>query len=394
MPKEYTYIPEKIIQARKNIVTAHSPASRQLTGAEAEQFIRRLNGYSDEMLKAVSLSLSEEEAVLLTGYLPYNDYQLSERKLFRIAGYRIDDRLAEILFRNWQEEFGNPECNAFLKTLARSNAPFQALLKKHHIDKTLFTEVLDSSNIPLAFDEKILGGQYGHGVDFDKKLRYYGVAEGSYLDVECKRALLTFCGKAEYFSCSENNLIDIIRTYDSFMMKKFLVNLLDKLRLGELQAYPGLAAYLRQVIGHRNSRTFQAFFQDLPEETRQKYIDWINIYKINTYFQEDTRSRFWKQFRFVNVIRYPISDVVILEFEAHVAVEFLGKKYGTIYLCEKKVFASVFYEKLDAMDNEDLRLYFKTNKEQCMEYRNHTGRWQSHMSSFIVKRGIAEKIRI
>lgn len=394
MPQEYIYIPEKTIESRKSIVTAHRPGYRQQTGPEAERFIRRLNGYSDEMLKAVSLSLTDEEAELLAGYLPYNDYQLPLRKLFTVTGYRMDDHLAEVLFRNWQEEFGNPECNAFLKNLTQSDPSFRALLAKNRIDGTLFAEVLDSSNIPLAFDEKILGGQYGHGLDFDKKLSFYGVAEGSYLSVECKRALLTFCGKAEYFSCSENNLIDIVRTYDSFMLKKFLVNFLERLRLGELQAYPGLAAYLRQAIGHRSSRTFKAFFAELPDGTRQRYIDWINLYKINKYFKEDVRSRFWKQFRFINVVRYPVSDVVILEFKSHCAVEFLGGSFGTIYLCEKSVFTDIFYEKLDAMDNEDLRAYFKDHRDQCMEYRNHTGRWQSHMSNYITKRGIAEKIRI
>ena len=392
MLQNYIYIPEKIIETRKRIVNNHRRLEQ--SDPELEQFIRRLNGYSDGMLKAAALSLTDKEVEILAAYLPYNYYQISEKKLFEILRYRLDERSMRILFLQWQEEFTNPECNLFLKSLASSNPVFQQLLKKYHISETTFIEILDSNNIPLAYDEKLIGGQYADGVDFEKKLRYYGVAEGSYLDIECKRALLIFCGKADYFSCSEENILDIVRTYDQLALKKFLVNFLNKLSLGELQAYPGLASYLRQVTGHRNSRTFKAFFEDLPEETKQKYIDWINIFKINNYFQEDIRSRFWKQFRYVNVVRYPLSNVVILEFEAHVAVEFLGEMSGTIYLCEKTVFTKNFYDKLDAMDNEDLRLYFKTHKDLCLEYRNHTGRWQSHLNNVLIRRGIAEKIKI
>ena len=396
MPQEYIYIPEKIIDARKKIVPVHRQKKQGGFAAseELEKFVGKLNGYSADMLKAAALSLSAEEVDTLAGYLPYNYYAVSQKKLFEILRHRLDDRSVRVLFRQWQEEFTTPECNAFLREMALSDGPLQRLLQICHIRGDVFAGILDSGQIPIGYDEQLIGGRYSNGEDFEKKLRYFGVAQGSYLDIECKRALLTFCGKTEYFSCSQDNLLDILRTYDRFMLRKFLLNFMDKLSLGELQAYPSLAAYLRQVIGHHNSRTFKAFFEGVSEKEVQKYIDWIHIYKINSYFREDVRSRFWKQFRYQNVLRYPLSNVVVLEFETCVAVEFLGEKPGTIYLCEKEKFAECFYEKLDAMDNEDLQDYFRLHKDQCIEYRNHTGRWQSHISGLLIRRRLAEKIKI
>ena len=395
MPQQYIYIPEKIIEARKSIVPAHrrNQAGGFAASEELEQFIGRLNGYSRDMLKAAALSLSAEEVDTLAGYLPYNYYAVSQKKLFEILRYRLDDRSVKVLFRQWQEEFNNPECNAFLKEMALTDGPFQRILKRCHIREDVFVGILDSGQIPIGYDEQLIGGKYSDGEDFEKKLRYFGVAQGSYLDIECKRALLTFCGKTEYFSCSQDNLLDILKTYDRFMLRRFVQNFMDKLSLGELQAYPSLSVYLRQVIGHRNSRTYKAFFEGIPEKTEQKYNDWTNICKINSYFREDIRSRFWKQFRYQNVVRYPLSEVVVMEFETCVAVEFLGEKPGTIYLCDKENYTTYFYEKLDAMDNEDLQEYFKLHKDQCIEYRNHTGRWQSHISSLLTRRRLAEKIR-
>ena len=268
------------------------------------------------------------------------------------------------------------------------------MLNRHQIDAAVFQKILESSHIPLSFDEELVGRHFADGTQFDERLKQYGVVEGSYLDIECKRALLTVCGRADYFNCSEENILDIIKSYDLFMLKKFLLNFLGKMSLGELQIYPELAAYLRNVIGHRKSDTFQAFFEDVNPDLAQQFIDWINIFKINLYFDNDERSRFWKQFRYLNVIRYPASNTVILEFEQYIAVEFLGEKPGTIYLCEKETFRDHFYSHLDSMDNETLRIYFKVHKDLCLEYRNHTGRWQSHVGNVIAKRGMSERVRI
>ena len=331
---------------------------------------------------------------MLAGYLPYNYYDVPEDKLFHMMKYRMDDESCEVLFREWQEEFGNYQCNHFLRELAEHNSSFQNLLAKKHIKPALFIQILISRNIPLAFDQLLIGAVFADGIEFERKLQYYGVVPQSFLDVECKRALLTFCEKEDYFSCSEENLLDIIKTYDGYMLKKFVFNFLDKLSLSDLEYYPALAAYMRKVTGHRNSRTFQQFFEGADEEQIQQFVDWINIFKINTYFEGDERSEFWKKFRYLNVVRYPVSNVVIMEFDEYAAVEFLGERKGTIYICDKDIFMQNFYHQLDRMDNEELRGYFKSRKDMCIESRSHVGRWQAHISNVLIKKEIAEKIRL
>lgn len=391
------YIPEKLIQANIEIQGIHH-TDKEFRAADyvedTEALIRRLAEEPEDMLRAAALALPERDIHKLAGYLPYNYFQIDESRLFEVVRHRLDERSAEILFAQWQEAFDNPVCNTYLKTLVQSDTAFRKLLERKHIKAEVFLKVLDSANIPLSFDEELIGHHFSDGAEFDEKLKYYGVTDQSFLDIECKRALLAFCGRTDYFSCSQENITEIVKSYDAFMLRRFLLNFMSKMTLSELQLYPELAHYLRSVIGHRRSDTFQEFFADVDPALIQKYVDWINIYKINSYFENDDRSRFWKQYRYLNIIRYPVSNTVILEFEAYVAVEFLGPEKGTIYICDKEVFRQEFYAQTESMDNDDIRIFFRIHKDKCIEYRNHTGRWQAHIGNVISKKGMAEKIRI
>jgi len=392
---EIRFTPEKLIEAGKKVEALHKrdvAYDFSRPDEEMEQLVRRLFQTPDDMLRAASMALSVRELHMLAGYLPYNYYDLPEQKLTEVLRYRMDENACRVLFREWQEEYTNQECNRFLRYLTDSNGFFRKLLAEHHISTEVYARILGSRNVPLAYDQLLIGGMFSDGSAFENKLRYYGVADGSFLDVECKRALLVFCDRSDYFSCSEENLLDIMKTYDAYMLRKFLLNFITRLSLEDLEMYPALASYMRQVTGPFNSRTFQLFFEGTPDDLVQRYIDWINIFKINMYFEEDERSSFWKQFRYLNVVRYPVSNVVILEFEEYAAVEFLVEKRGTVYICNKDVFMQQFYETLDRLDNEDLRAYFKEHRDQCEESRNHLGRWQSHLGNVLVKRGIAEKL--
>jgi len=390
------FVPEKLIGIRKQIQEA-ALRKKQVSyepGEELEKLLNRLYDADDSMVKAAAVSISDKQADMLAGYLPYNYYGRDENRLFSVMKHRMDEHTSRVLYSQWQESFNNPECNRFLKELSASDPCFRSMLESCGIAPDAFADVLDSPNIPLGFDEELVGKHFEDGADFNNKLKSRGVCEQSYLDIECKRALLAFCGRADYLSCSQENLLDIIKGYDLYMLKKFLYNFLRKMSLSELQAYPEIAAYMRNTVGHRKSASFQEFFADAQPSDVQQFIDWINIFKLNAYFDNDERSRFWKQYRFLNVIRYPASDTLVLEFESYVAVEFLGDDKSTIYICDKEVFRKSFYEQLNLLDNNDIRIYFRLHKELCLEYRNHTGRWQAHLDGLITKKQIAEKVRI
>ena len=395
MDLEFVFKPEKLIKIRQQIAQEHQK-NEEIPVAEfteeVEQLILRLSKTPLELQKAAALAMKDREVIILAGYLPYNYYELDEKNLFEIFRYRVNRKSCGVLFQQWQEAFANPDCNEFLKSLAVSSRSFQELLRDIHIKQEVFEKMLESQNIPLYYDEHIAGKNFKDGAEFNKNLAYYGIVENSLLDIECKRALLTFCSKADYLDCSEDNLLYIIRNYDLYMLKKFLLNFISKMTLWELQIYPELAEYLRSVIGHKRSRTFLSFFEGVDMDLIEKYLDWINLYKINSYFQNDERSRFWKQYRFENVIRYPVSEIVVMEFAEYIAVEFLGTGKGTIYICTKAVFEQHFYPYLDTMDNQDLKAYFKENKDLCIAGKNHSIRWQASLGNFLAKHQIAEKI--
>ncbi len=354
--------------------------------------IERLTNVSEDMIKAAALSLSDREVMTAAGYLPYNYLGVDEDNLCRILQIRLDKNSCRVLYEQWQESYNNPQCNGFIKRLTLENDIFKKVLADNHIESDIFLQILDAKSIPLSIIENLTGMHFSDGNDFDEKLRYYGIKEMSYLDIDCKRSLLTFCGKSDYLSCSEDNILDIIRSYDQYMLKKFVTNFMSKMSLWELENYPNVAAYLRSMIGNKISRTFQSFFAGDSSGDIRKYMDWINIYKIDEYFEGDDRSQFWKQYRFENVIKYPISNVVVMEFDQYVAVEFLGNSKGIIYICSRDVFRDKFYPNLEALDNNGLRAYFKENRDLCVDNRSHMVRWQSHVAGVIARREITQML--
>lgn len=392
---EFTFKPDNLIKARAQIYMQHRKDNdidfSNMSDAD-KALIERLVNTSDDLIKAVALSLSDKEVMTAIGYLPYNYLGIDESKLCSILKFRLNEDSCRVLFEQWQESYNNPECNGFIKRLTLEEKSFQKVLADNHITSEIFLQILDAKSIPLSIIENLTGMHFSDGDDFDKKLKHYGIREMSYLDIDCKRALLTFCGKSDYLSCSEDNILDIIRSYNQYMLKRFVTNFMSKMSLWELENYPNVAAYLRSMIGNKISRTFQTFFAGDSDEDIRKYMDWINIYKIDEYFERDDRSQFWKQYRFENVIKYPISNVVVMEFDQYVAVEFLGNSKGNIYICARDVFRDKFYPNLEALDNNSLRAYFKENKDLCVDNRSHMVRWQSHVAGVIARREIAQML--
>lgn len=394
MDFELIFSPDNLIQARKNI--CGSEKEKEINFAdpeyETEVLVKRLAKTSDDMLKATALSLSDREVDILAGYLPYNHYRLNLIKLCHILKYRMTDRACRTLFSQWQESFNNRDCNAFLKALAKSSRAFKRLLERNRIPEVVFIRILEGQNIPLGFDEQLIGKRFLNGTDFANRLRYYGIIENSYLDIECKRSLMAFCGRSDYLECSEENILYIIRGYDIYMLRNFVMNFLSKMDLWELQTYPEIAEYLRSVIEGRRADGLREFFENTEPAIAEKYLNWINIHKINMYFGNDERSCFWRQYKFVNVIKFHASNVVIMEFEKYVVIEFLDIENSMLCICDKHSFRQYFYLRLNSMSETELYRYVLANREKIEYLRNHTGRWESNVNSTINKKQMGEKL--
>ncbi|MCF0228855.1 MAG: hypothetical protein HUJ76_04070 [Parasporobacterium sp.] len=390
MSLDLKFVPEKLIQTRTDICKDPDPAEKD---SKLEGLVRRLSGISGHMAKAAAVSLSDKEVQALVSYLPFNDFGIDEKPVFEILKNRMDRKACQNLFASWQDSFDNSDCNYFIKKLVVSDSNFKELLGEYNIDSRVFFRILNSRNIPLSYDEELIGKHFTSGEDFDNRLRRFGVVQNSLLEMECKRALLTFCGKADYLDCSDDNILYIVRDYDPYMFSKFLMNFLDKMDIWELQIYSGLAEYTRGIIGHKRSASFASFFEGADKELTDKYLNWINIHKINRYFDNDQRSRFWKQFRFDNVIRYSESNTVVLDMGQYIALEFLGETNGTIYICTREIFRDYFYPRLNTSDGYELSLFFQKNKNLCAVSRSHSGKWQAHLKNIISKKQMGQMLQ-
>ena len=184
------FIPEKLIEKRKQLQTKASYRKEAVIepGEEMESLIRRLYQVDHSMIKAAALSLSDMQADMLAGYLPYNFYGEDEQRLFDIMGERMDESSSRILYAQWQNAFSNPQCNEFMKEQCRRNGSFAHMLEEYDISTDAFLKVLSSMNIPLGFDEELLGKRFSDDDDLNNRLKNHGVIEESLLDIAFKAA--------------------------------------------------------------------------------------------------------------------------------------------------------------------------------------------------------------
>ena len=393
---EYTFIPKQLISAKEEVVLKHKKAPEAVFESlsnEDEALINKLSALKKWMLKANALALNEKQLVAVAGYIPYNYLSVPMSNLFEVMRLRSDESSCKALFEQWQEAFDNQECNDFLKVFAATNAAFKDVLESNHLTVSLFLKVIGNDNIPLALVEHLNSADEPEEDDFYEKLKYYGVKPNSWLEIECMRTMMIFCSRAEYLDCSDQNILDIIKSYDGHMLKMFLGNFVMLLSLRELQTYPKVAGYLSSYIGYNNSETYTEFFKETDSGIIGKYNDWMNVYKLNLYFDQDERSRFWKKYKILSVVKHSVSNCVVIEFPEYAAVEMLDRRDPS-YVFKKDAFNKIVYPKLDVTNGDDMRKVLKANKEECAEFQEKRGQWQAKLSANLIKKRITERINL
>ena len=395
------FIPKRLIRARESIALIHRHTEEPTPISmddELRKLIISLVSLEKYQVKARAYTLTKEEMDLVAGYIPHNYYNVELANLCKIFSIRTSDRLCTILFNQWQEAYNNVSCNAFLRELLDYDEHFIVLIQKNNMEEAFFKDILQDSNIAYRFGKEALikPASTATGKTLADRMAFWGIREDSKLYSDCSFLFYTYCGREDYLVASKIALLNYVKQYEKKgieTLQGFLRNFLLKMWLKDLLLFKDIAMFLQSIIGdNRNNRKkFDAFFENFDPILVRKYINWINLFKIEEYFGSDERSAFWKKYKFESVRKYSYSNAVVMEFECYYAVEFLGKAMGPIYIYSKGNFEEKIIKKFWSYNNQQLRKELYHNSVWFYR-KEHLGYWQGEVHRHLINNNITEPI--
>ncbi len=400
---KYSYSPSKLIKIKEQILKDHTVEGVE-DGFEVDEELLKLVGHivslPPEKLNRYIMILTKKDMKRVAAYIPHNFYGVDLTNLFMAFIQRENEELDHIIFDQWQEAFETKACNLFLAGLVDNSEGFRTMLNDYSISESFFKEMLEAAYIPIFLGPKIAqSGQIGR-LKEDEEL--WGIRTNSRLYKEICDVFYTFCTELDYLDESDEMLCAIARKYINVrghrLQKPLLINILEKLSVGELEKLPKLAQCFLQITGERNSEKFNDFFQGVSDGLIQKYISWTNIITLNEVFGYDERSNFWKRYNYLSVRRYKASQSVLMETEEYYISEFLGTGMGPIYYYKRDFFEENELRKHFLYStNPELRSFIYSlwgkpdNKEINIFRQTHQGYWQDSSRRFIASKNITNR---
>lgn len=404
---DFRFVPKNLIMAKNEIVAKHTgigEVAPVATDFSLMKMIKRLASLNQREAEKEALVVTKKELEAIARYLPHNYYKVRMDSLFLIFRLRANKNINWILFYEWQNAYDNQECNEFLKGFTIESTDFKSIMQECHFTAQKFKGFLSEKNIPIAYGKEALTVKGINSNKLNAQLAYLGIKETSKLAEDCNFLFFVFCEANAYFTVGEQEVLNTVKKYDETTKKLFLYNFLGKLTLINLKNFNRIAEYFLELTGENHTEKFDSFFVAFDPVLIRKYVDWIHIYKINKIFGNDERSLFWEQYHHDLVTKYAYSNSVVMEFNAYVAVEFLGQAMGPLYIYKKEYFDSIVRNafKMRRYDNNELRQYLLKNtryqngakilREETGTRLVHSKGWQYSFNNVLLRNGITERI--
>ena len=400
---KYSYSPSKLIKAKEIVFLEHTGEGPRWEFEEDEELLKLIGhiaNLSSDKLGSYVTALTKKDMKKVAAYIPHNFYNVDLTNLFKAFIQRENDELDRIIFDQWQEAFESKACNMFLSGLVDNSKGFRTILNDHSVSAGFYKEILEAVYIPMFLGPRI--AQNGHISALKKDEEFWGIRTNSRLYKEICDVFYTFCNESDYLDESDDSLCAIARKYINVrshnLQKPLLINLLEKLSVGELEKLPKLAQFYLQITGERNTEKFNGYFQDVSEGLIQKYVSWTNIITLNEVFGYDERSNFWKRYNYISVKRYKASQSVLMETEEYYISEFLGTGMGPYYFYKKEFFEDRKLRRLflnssnQALRSEIYSLWGKSYYKDIHLFRDtHQGYWQDRARQFIAVKKITNR---
>lgn len=401
---EVFFEPMMLKQVQKEIAVLHKSTKKELSVISVDdqlrELIESLVGLEESALAIRTEALDYLDICRIAGYLPFNYFNVNMRNLFRIFVTRSNIGACRILYKYWQNSYENEDCNEFIQLLLRNDTEFQRCIKENHLDLEWMEDIIQHQNIVGGFGAKIRYYPFDERKNLEEKFEYFGIKDDSKLYRDCIDAFYVYCEKNDYMEADREILLETVKKYQKRnlpLLKSFLSNFLNKLELEELADFQDVSRYLNTIFGDDpwKKGSYKSFFKDISGSLIEKYMDWINICRIEQYFGNDDRSEFWKQYRFLKVQRFDKSNAVVMIFKEYVAVEFLGKAAGPIYFYPKDYYETTLKFVFPVFENSQMPryLYNQTKYDPKKDRFEHMGEnWKNKVANYIITHHITRKV--
>lgn len=363
----FKFVPTRLSKARERVVINHPLTATVIKinpSDDLRHLIMKIVLAEESELEMIVYSLTDYEVKLVASYIPFNYYEVKMENLFEVLKYRGTKEVYRLLYIQWQESYSKTDCNELMEIYLTDCDEFLDVLKTYHLDRGEYFSWLKSDIIPRIIGKSVMNMPSAKGVSLSDKLDYFGIQNGSKLWVDIKYLYYTFCTREDYLALADAEMVGIVMRYKYMsIFQAFLENFLKKLSPRDLDEYERVANFFDSKIGDNFGAKFNEFFKGFKAELIDKYVDWINAYKLSLYFGNDERSVFWKEYRHRTVKKFSYSGSIVMEFNDYYAVEFLGKAMGPAYIYEKMYYEQKVRSVVEGRynSNTDLKQYLFHN---------------------------------
>ena len=162
----FSFTPKKLIEAANDVAIVHKKQRDVLDYSpndSLKELIERIVALELFQVKKNAYVLSEDEVLQIAGYLPHNYYGVDMQNLFLVCNYRSNSEMCKVLFEQWQSAYDNKQCNQYMREQLIVNEHFIILMHGHHLEESLFDDVLKSDSIPTRIGLECVGRNFPKG---------------------------------------------------------------------------------------------------------------------------------------------------------------------------------------------------------------------------------------
>lgn len=339
----FGYLPQKLLDVEEKIKKIHLVKEAENREDESQMdlysLIMEIVSWRAENIKPNIFSMTFDKVKKVIAYIPSNKFDVDLDNLMMVYEYRKNDKVARLLFDEWQKAYNNADCNKYVEKLFIEDDEFRKCLEKMQLNQSEIKSIFSGDSIPIKFGEIIISRKIQEFSMVDK-INGFGIDPLKTLGRDIYKYFYTYCDAQDYLILSSSMIISVIVEYDIKFLRLFLSNFLKRLSISELKKYDELLIYLMKVIGIKGSKLYEVFFESIKDKTKTSYDEWVTEYTIRINFGEnDERTLFWKQFRYSEIpSKYKRSDALVFKTKQFCFIEFVGEQLGPIYWFDREYF--------------------------------------------------------
>jgi len=357
----------------------------QFSNDDLEALIMKIVNCDASELRFYTYSLTRRELACIASYIPINGYKVKRKNLLMLFAKSDKFSYFETIYKGWQNNYKK---RFFPDDIGAVIYHFQGELKnKYHLDAESLLKWMSLPDADFKVCRYVLNEiKLKSEMTMEDCLEYIGISSGSKLGKDVLMRKYFVCGIEEYRKLGDSDFRTMLHPMAAADATAILRNFLEVMTPKDYQTFYKTSGLAKDCFGVPDTTKYNQTVGQMSEKAKRSYTAWINYYWLIEMFGSDARSQFWKNYigRFT-AKHYPTHNILAMEFENIVAIEFMEMGYA--YLYDKQV----FHRYVEMHIHRDITVEFKqylNNQSQYLFRKKHGGNWQWDMANQLAREGI------